>query len=52
MVNENLADKVDDRILWYALQLQQRCKAEIEQAIDRRKRAKEEAAKSRRFAIE
>ena len=78
MVNENLADKIDDRILWYALQLQQRRKAEIEQAIDqvknprkkttddkwfrkmwyisqardRRKRAKEEAAKSRRFATE
>ena len=78
MVNENLADKIDDRILWYALQLQQRRKAEIEQAIDqvknprkkttddkwfrkmwyisqardRRKQAKEEAAKSRRFATE
>ncbi len=49
MVNENLADKIDDRILWYALQLQQRRKAEIEQAIDQVKNPRKKTADDKWF---
>ncbi|MFH1613796.1 MAG: hypothetical protein ABIG61_01750 [Planctomycetota bacterium] len=37
---------VDDRILWYALQLHQRWKAEIEQAIDHVKNPKKKRSQN------
>ena len=49
MVDENLADKVDDRILRYALQIQQRWKAEIERAVDRVKNPKKKTADDKWF---
>lgn len=49
MADRSLTDKVNDRILWYALQLQKRWEEEIEQAIDRLKNCEKRDCNNRWF---